>query len=392
MKKMLLIFSRPPYPLIGGDKIRMYQHLKNLSQNYNVDVLFINDNKTDSTINFAIKKYANNVYNFDFKKWQFQLNTILGFILNKNPLQVNYYKFKKVQHWIDSNIHKYDTVFCSTIRTSEYVYKKDIYKIIDFVDAISMNYQKAYKESKFGLWKLMYKIDKKKLLKYEQKILPYFDRKLIISEIDQNFIIQKSTNPIPNFKVLFNSVEITSKVEIPSEENYIIFVGKMDYEPNVNAVKYFCAKVFPSLQQLDTSLKFYIAGVKPTSAVKKLAATNKNVIVTGYVKDLNRLILRSKIVVAPMVSGAGIQNKILLAMSLKKCVVTTPIGAEGLNTSNKQLIISKNATVMIRDLITLLSKNEYRMQVAEGGFNYVKDNFSEKAIRDELLSFVKIKQ
>ena len=139
-KKLLFIFFRPPFPLIGGDKIRMFQKLKALSKIYDVDVLFLNEEKTKPNIISEIKKWAENVYAFDINKNKFRLNTLRGFLLNRKPLQVNYFYHKKVQKWVDKNITIYDAVFCSTIRTTEYVIDKPIYKIVDFVDAISLNY------------------------------------------------------------------------------------------------------------------------------------------------------------------------------------------------------------------------------------------------------------
>ncbi len=389
MKRVLMIFSRPPYPLIGGDKIRMYQDIKNLSTQYNIDVLFINDVKTDPEIIEKLNFFSNNIYNFDFKKRDFYFNTLFGYLFNNKPLQVNYYYFKIIQKWIDDNIQNYDAVFCSSIRTSEYVYNKDIFKIIDFIDAISMNYEKAYHKSRFGLWKLLYKIDMKRLIKYEKAMVKFFHQKLIISDIDRNFI--SGNQIVQNFDVLPNSVEIDNALQsLSKEENYILFVGKMDYEPNISAVNYFSKKVFPSLTRAIPDLKFYIVGVKPKASVKKLAERNSNIIVTGYVKNINRLILNSKLVVAPMISGAGIQNKILLAMSLRKCVVTTPLGAEGLNAFNKEVVVCNSSNEMIENILSLLTNERERNEIGERGFEFVKNNFSEIAIRKQLLEFISI--
>jgi glycosyltransferase involved in cell wall biosynthesis len=272
------------------------------------------------------------------------------------------------------------------------VYKKNIFKIIDYIDAISMNYQKAYEKSSYGLWKLLYKIDKEKLIEYERKMLSYFDQKIIISDVDRNFILNGIEDK--HFHTLYNSVN-TANLNKPSkkEDNYIIFTGKMDYEPNINAVKYFSSKIFPSILNKYPDIQFIIAGVNPTKSVEKLALNNKNIIVTGYVKDLNSLILNSQLVVAPMISGAGIQNKILHAMALKKCVITTPIGAEGLNKLEKlnpQIVISDTIAKMIEDILNLLMNYDTRNKIGIAGFEYVKNNFSHKTVEEKLLSIIKI--
>lgn len=389
-KKLLMIFYRPPFPLIGGDKIRMFQNLKILSNYYNVDVVFINDKKTDKMIIDNVLKFAKNVVAFEFKKKRFYWSTLLGFLLNKRPLQVNYYYFKEVQDWVDNNISNYDTVFCHTIRAAEYVKNKPIEKIIDFVDAISMNYEKAAKKTKLGIWNLLYNIDKTRVLKYELEQLSLFDKKIIISDIDRDYILNKSGFPT-SINIVQNAVDIEPLNLINVEEDYIVFVGKMDYEPNVSAVMHFSLKVFPKVLDKFSNLKFYIVGVNPTKKVKSLSK-KRNIEVLGYIENLDDVILKSKLVVAPMISGAGIQNKILMAMTLGKCVITTKIGAEGLNnleeTNNKPLEIASTTEELISKIIELLQDDIKRKSIGDNAHNYVKDYFSFDKVEQDLLSVI----
>lgn len=391
-KRLLMIFYRPPFPLIGGDKIRMFQNLKILSNYYKVDVIFINDNKTDKTITDNILKFAKNVFVFEFTKQRFYLSTLFGLIFNKKPLQVNYYYFKKVQNWINKNISNYDAVLCHTIRAAEYVKNKPIFKIIDFVDAISMNYEKAAKKADLGLWKLLYNIDKSRVLNYELEMMKLFDRKIIISEIDRNFIIN-NTIASSKISIVQNAVEVQQIRPIDIEENYIVFVGKMDYEPNVSAVTHFSLKIFPNVTKKFPDLKFYIVGVNPTKKVKALSK-NINIKVFGYIENLDDVILRSKLVVAPMISGAGIQNKILMAMAMGKCVLTTKIGAEGLNnlgeTSNKPLEIAASTEEFIDKLVELLQNDLRRKCLGDNAYKYIKNHFSFNKVEQDLLSVLNI--
>ena len=389
-QKLLILFYRPPYPITGGDKIRMHQNLKILSKQYNIDVLFINNEKTNDNIKNNILEFANNIFIFEFKKYKFYLVTFFGFLLNKRPLQVNYYYFKKIQKWIDKHINNYEIVFCHTIRTAEYVKNKPMFKIIDFVDAISMNYEKAANKSSFGLWKLLYNIDKKRVLKYELNLLNLFDKKIIISDVDRKYILSKSIKP-KNINIVQNAVDIKPIKPIKEEEEYIVFVGKMNYEPNVSAVKYFSSKVFPKILEKFPNLKFYIVGVFPTKKVKELSG-KRNIQVFGYVEDLDEIITNSKLVVAPMISGAGIQNKILMAMALGKCVLTTEIGAEGLNKfdkeNNKLLEIGNTAEELTLKTIILLQNDKSRSTIGINGYNYIKNHFSFNKVEQDLLSVI----
>ena len=185
MKRLLFISSRPIFPIVGGDQIRTAQQLELLTKQFKVDVIFLSPDKKNN----AVKDYApkiNDEFRFYIPKFKSYLNT-LRFIFNKLPIQVNYYYDRVVRAFIDRNIAKYDLVFCNNIRTAEYVRHHDLVKYLDFVDAISMNYDKARKHAK-GLKKLIFSIDFRRCRNYELKCLENFSSCSIISDVDNKYI------------------------------------------------------------------------------------------------------------------------------------------------------------------------------------------------------------
>lgn len=188
MKKILFISSRPIYPIMGGDQIRTAQQLEFLVQRYKVDVICQTEEPVKEDM---IRKYVptiNNVTYFVSSKWMNYLHT-LRFLFNHLPMQVNYYYDYRIKKYINRHLSEYDFVFCNNIRTAEYVRTlRKVKKVIDFVDAISMNYEKAAKVAK-GLKKIIYKIDYKRCVRYEQSVLSLFDRCAVISEVDRDYIL-----------------------------------------------------------------------------------------------------------------------------------------------------------------------------------------------------------
>lgn len=185
MKKALFISSRPIYPIICGGQIRTEQQLEFLSRKYEVDVVFISDLKKQKLQDYL--KFAKSVKCFYRSKISCVLGT-LRFLFNNLPLQVNYYYDYNLQEYIDSVIKNYDLVFCNNIRTAEFVRKhKCLKRIIDFVDAISMNYDKARYHTK-GFKRLVYEIDFKRCKLYEQILCKEFEGCSIISDIDKKYI------------------------------------------------------------------------------------------------------------------------------------------------------------------------------------------------------------
>lgn len=188
MKKVLFISSRPIYPIIGGDQIRTAQQLEFLLQRYEVDVVYQTPNKANKLIQDYVPAVRRVTY-FQVPKWLCYVQT-LRFLFNKLPLQVNYYYSIAIKKYIDSCIQDYDIVFCNNIRTAEYVRRySGVVKVMDFVDAISMNYEKAKQKAK-GLKKLIYEIDYRRCRRYERLVLNAFHRCAIISEVDRNYILK----------------------------------------------------------------------------------------------------------------------------------------------------------------------------------------------------------
>lgn len=170
-------------------------------------------------------------------------------------------------------------------------------------------------------------------------------------------------------------------------ENIIIFVGKMNYEPNVVAVTYFAENVFPELQKKYPNLIFQIVGAHPDNRVLRLC-NNPNIQVTGFVDSIVPYFQHATIVVAPMQTGAGIQNKIIQAMSYGCCVVTTPIGAEGLIIDNDEIAIYDTINEFICGISSLLNNPDKRREMGEKARKYVKENLSKEIIANQFWNFI----
>lgn len=184
-------------------------------------------------------------------------------------------------------------------------------------------------------------------------------------------------------------------VNIPNEENtnqggsgqIISFIGKMNYEPNILAVEYFCEFVFPKLLKYYPNAKFNIVGAHPDKRVLKLRSLS-NVVVTGFVESIEPYFINSSIIVAPMLTGSGIQNKIIQAMAHGCCVITSPTGAEGLDVTNSGISICRTTEEWIKSISTFLKDKELRIRKGKQARNYVASNMSKDIIRKQFLSFI----
>ena len=186
-----------------------------------------------------------------------------------------------------------------------------------------------------------------------------------------------------------NKVEIPDDVFVSKHESdgILVFVGKMNYEPNVIAVTWFAERILPQLLVTYPNLQFQIVGAHPEKRIQRLS-DKPNIQVTGFVESIEPYFQRATIVVAPMLTGAGIQNKIIQAMSYGCCVVTTPIGAEGLTINHNEIAVWDSESEMIGGIANLLANYDKRIEMGKSARQYVIDNLSTEVISRQFWAFM----
>ncbi len=160
--------------------------------------------------------------------------------------------------------------------------------------------------------------------------------------------------------------------EAPGGVRSLVFTGKMDYRPNVDAVTWFAAEIFPLVRRELPNVEFVIVGQKPTAAVMELRKLD-GIIVTGAVDDARPYIARATVYVAPLRMGGGTRFKLLEAMALRRAIVSTTIGAEGFAVqSGRELMIADSAHDFAQAAIALLCDGTKRGAMEEAGYAFVR--------------------
>lgn len=163
------------------------------------------------------------------------------------------------------------------------------------------------------------------------------------------------------------------------ERKDILFVGGFRHKPNEDAVLWFMEKIWPSISEQNPQMKFYIVGSNPSEQINNLQ--NDRVIVTGFISDekLEELYSTCRIVVAPLRYGAGVKGKIVEAIYYQIPVVTTSIGAEGLEDAEKVMLITDEVTEFIDKVTQLYNSDELWIKLSNASGEYIQKNFSEDA-------------
>jgi glycosyltransferase involved in cell wall biosynthesis len=268
---------------------------------------------------------------------------------------------------------------------TKYLEKIDIPKVIDFIDATSINYKEAQKNST-AMWRFIYPVENRRALSYELKMLKKFEKVFITSPFDKQYLVDNSQNVIDNLIIIPNGVkeELLTRKNNFKEEKWIVFLGKMNYSPNIDAVIYFANRIFPLIIKIEDDLKFIIVGSNPTKEILKLGR-RKNIKVTGFVEDPYEYLEKAKIVVAPLRFGAGTQYKILEAMALGKVVVTTSKGARGISGEDgKHFIIVDNEKEMSKKILDLIDDKLKRDRIGNNAKKLINSKYRWDIIGEKL--------
>ena len=148
---------------------------------------------------------------------------------------------------------------------------------------------------------------------------------LVCSEDDRRILGYDNVRVLPNCVNLPPNLPLES----PEDPHRLLFIGKMDYEPNIDAVLYFCKSILPSIRNVEPRAHVYIVGREPSEAIRALH-TGIDVFVTGAVPEVTPYFDGAGIVIAPIRFGGGTRIKILEAFAHRKAVVSTTTGCEGL--------------------------------------------------------------
>ena len=372
--KLLVILPRFPYPLEKGDKLRAYHQLKYLSKNHDIYLIALNDSRLSKQDIDAINPFCKELHVMNLCWWA-KLCSIILFFFKGLPLQCGYFYDKKAHRKIKRLIKTInpDHIYGQMVRVSEYIKKEPYKKTIDYQDVLSKGMDRRAQLAPCYL-KPFFKMEYRRLIKYEAAIFPCFDHHTIITGVDRDLIPHPDSNYI---EVVANGVDFERFKTLNIKKEFdLIFTGNMGYIPNVDAAVFLANTIFPELKKKFPSLTLAICGANPAAKVKALA--RKGIVVTGWVHDMNEYYAKSKIFVAPMQLGTGLQNKLLEAMASGIPCVTSALAGKPIENAEqgKDIMICNTLTGYIDAISLLLTNQTLYNELSQNGQRFVKENYN----------------
>jgi polysaccharide biosynthesis protein PslH len=371
--KLFILLPRVPYPTEKGDKLRAFNHLKQLSKNHEIILCALNDSYLHEDAVEVLGRYAKSIHIINIPKLII-LFSLIKSIFSDIPLQVGYFynpqTKRKIRKLIDH--YKPDHIFCQLLRVAEYVKDLPIPKTLDYQDVFSKGIERRLASSPFYLTPFL-KLEYKRLLKYEHDIFDYFDNKIIISEPDRDLIPHPDRNKIV---VVPNGVDTVFFKPMDREKEYdLVFTGNMGYPPNINAAEFLATKILPVVMRKKPDIRLLIAGASPNMRVQVLKSDAIDV--SGWVADMRDCYAAARMFIAPMQIGTGLQNKLLEAMAMKIPCITSPLANQALKAKeNQEILIAATPDEYAEHIIMLLDNPQKAGEIALNGYDFVIRNYS----------------
>jgi len=408
-KKILFVAGRPPFPLDTGAKIRSWHILSGFCRDYDVDVLLYQDMAHNSSWIVAAEKLG--VKNLVQLK-----NTMLN-------CQVSPQMFiRAVLRGLPGTVLKYQTstmtkMFQDMLMAGDYslvhiehVHLSSLFAhvadahIVCSLDAHNVETQIVRRmidmESSF-IKKMALRIHAANMLRFEKQA--FFNADLVFAVSDEDVsTIESMSDKTTSVALVENGVDITYFSPEPknkgentvvntmshsiSMEQSLVFVGSMDWLPNIDGVKWFVNEVLPLIRANKTECRLVVVGRNPHQSISVLDSPENGVFITGTVDDVRPFVRHATVVVVPLRYGGGTRLKILEAFAMSVPVVSTSLGCEGIKYEDSCHLLLADTPNEIAEKCCFLMENRAKAdEIAQNARELVLGKYSWEAITGKML-------
>jgi sugar transferase (PEP-CTERM/EpsH1 system associated) len=359
-------------PVDTGGKIRSYNLLRFLAKDHEVTLLSYYGGQRDPDYEAALAKEipgSETIYTAapDSNAIERGVDYLYRFP-RRAPYAVSKFTHRAVQttvaDWLSSG--RFDVAVCDFLAaSSNFPARLPIPCVLFQHNVESSLWQRMAAVESNPVKKLSFAIESAKMTRYERATLGRFHHIIAVSEHDRQQMLQM--NPGCQITVVPTGVDTQKFNVAPASSTRpprVVFTGSMDWEPNIDAVVYFCSQIWPRICKEFPDAIFQIVGRNPFAKVQRLAS--ESVQVTGTVPSVAEYLEKASVVVVPLRIGGGTRLKIFEAMAMGKALVSTSIGAEGLEVeSGHDLLLADDAPSFAEAVILLLRDAAIRRRLEQ---------------------------
>lgn len=385
--KTLYLSQRVPYPPNKGEKLRTFHQIKYLLD-HDHDIFLCCPYISDDELRLI--RQLGDKFGLHIRQTRLgsRLLRYASGLISHKALSISNFYSSRLQKIIDHLIatEEFHNIVCTSSSLAEYIFNSSTLPglvnqprlVMDFMDLDSDKWRQYSNSSTYPM-KWIYRRESRLLKKYEHRIYEFFDICFFISSAEVDLFCSQyhcSEKPL----AIGNGIDTESfrpAAQPPGNDTPVfIFTGVMDYKPNVDAVLWFTENVWPGILENYPGSRFIVAGMNPVPDIQSLSELN-GIEITGFVDDILPYFQQSTIFVAPLRIARGIQNKVLQAFSCGLPVVSTSMGAEGIDyTDGENILIADSPEAFLESITRLQNNRDLYQSLKVNALELVKKHYS----------------
>jgi sugar transferase (PEP-CTERM/EpsH1 system associated) len=301
------------------------------------------------------------------------------------PVSISRYRSSGMRSAIQSLLrqHRFDAVVCDFLFPAPNL--PDLSGCVLFQHNVeTMIWKRHAEHAPDPLRKAFFQMEARRMQVYEGRVCREARRVIAVSQDDADTMRRLyGLNCVPAISTGVD-VEYFTPPAAPARKADLVFVGSMDWMANIDGVTWFVEEVLPLIRRRRPDCSLAVAGRRPVAAVSQLAARDPLIQVTGTVADVRPWLFGALVSIVPLRIGGGTRLKIYESMAAGVPVVSTTVGAEGLEARDGQNILLADAAARFADrCLCLLESEAERRRLAEAGREMVLSRYSWEAVARE---------
>lgn len=373
MDPILYLVHRLPFPPDKGDRIRAFHILKFLSRRGPVHLATLADEPVSHESRTALAEFCDRLAIVPLPR--IRLIRMLGSLVMGRTASEGAFDSPDMRQVLDGwcGETRYRACLASASSMAPYLRLprlRDVPAIVDLVDVDSqkwLDYAAAGRPPRSWL----YRLEADRLRRWESE-LPSWTRAITLVSDAEADLFRQFARP-GRIQVVTNGVDLDYFQPRNEAESGCVFVGALDYWPNVDGISWFCRDVWPEIYSRNGQARISIVGRRPIPAVQRLARLS-GVDVVGPVPDVRPYYARAAMVIAPLRIARGIQNKLLEGLAMSKALVASSATLAGLKAQPGVHLLKADAPEEWQEtILQLLQDSSSRKKLGDAGRRLVEE-------------------
>jgi sugar transferase (PEP-CTERM/EpsH1 system associated) len=374
--RVLVIAHRTPFPPDKGDRIRTYNIIRYLAARASVDVVALADEEPGAAIVAGLRAQADHVElvrcDSPLRWWRAAVSGVGG-----RSATEGLFHSPELRRRIGelAKARRYDLVLATCSSMAQYVDRKTFGSASVLIDLIDVDSEKwsDYANTASGWKRWAYALEARRVRQLEAALAERCHKIAVTTSAEAD--CYRAIQPAGDVVAIPNGVDYNyfHPADVEESPASCVFVGALDYKPNIDGMIWFCRRVWPTIRARRSDATLSIVGRRPVGVVQELALI-PGVRVVADVPDVRPHLWGAQVAIAPLQIARGVQNKVLEALSAGRAVVASPQAILGLGVQvGRDLLAAEQIDEWTTALMQLWSNASERRKLGAAGRAFVME-------------------